>query len=104
MSTLPSWMEEGWLSKNTHLTFVKRMRNTSSQIECDKAIKKPHQKPMGATRECLFGDESVEATCFQWNETKRELAIIPENEYSHASAALELFKTEYAEYIAVLEK
>ena len=101
---LPKWITSNdWLSKNQEKTFVKRLRNTASQIEGDKFIKKPSHSPMEATSECLWGDVAVKGTCFQWAETKKEYEKLSETDKIEAKKILDIFKNEYSEYISILE-
>ena len=99
-SNLPEWFKKNdWLVQNQDTLFVKRLLNVISDIQTDKTIKSPSDKPMKATRKCLMGNISIDATKFQYSEALKQLESLSTSDRNFADEVMEKFKIENQDYL-----
>ena len=101
----PEWFKEnGWLIENQDQLFVKRLGNAMSQIQMDINIQASGDAPMSATKSCFMGDESAEATRFQYAEATKQIETFTGDDLENAEKVMGKFKEAFKDYLPFLEK
>lgn len=104
-SNKPEWFKNNeWMIQNQEHLFVKRLGNTIYQLQSDKKIKRPDQKPMEAVQSCFMGDIAANGTKFQFNETIKQLNTLTGDDLIKAKEMMDCFKNDFKDYLPFLEQ